>query len=337
MYEEWLDFQLAEVQLYGLSFVLGSFSVATLSDLKRMSAQSEFVSVWAIITIGLFIIDVYLVGMDNIEWQMFSAKWVIILALSVISHERVGLYFKLATGDVVAIMSAAALMTPVAVVIYYVLVKIVDLATKRIWMSFGTESAYPFMPVISLATLAALDSTRLQTALSQHFRVAQDEVTGCRTYGGHGEQMAVFASTAKVQGKPLLDLIGTDALPNERWAEIRQRTCQGGKRIIELRGRSSFQSPSHQSLCIVRSAMTGETYPWPVGVYVNRGEFSQIMMAMETQVSRDGITYEIPKGTPEELQALRDSYGHLCKLRDEVVQMGVLPPRDQWSSVNPLL
>jgi malate dehydrogenase len=188
-----------------------------------------------------------------------------------------------------------------------------------------------------VATLAALDSTRLQTALSQHFRVAQDEVTGCRTYGGHGEQMAVFASTAKIQGKPLLDLIGTDALPNERWAEIRQRVRQGGKRIIELRGRSSFQSPSHQSLCIVRSAMTGEAYPWPVGVYVNRDEFSQIMMAMETNVSRDGITFEIPKGTPEELQALRESYGHLCKLRDEVVQMGVLPPRDQWSSVNPLL
>ncbi len=70
---------------------------------------------------------------------------------------------------------------------------------------------------------------------------------------------------------------------------------------------------------------------------MNRGEFSQIMMAMETQIGSKGLTYEIPQGTPEELQALRDSYGHLCKLRDEVIQMGVLPPLDQWSKVNPHL
>ena len=45
------------------------------------------------------------------------------------------------------------------------------------------------LPKSRVATLAALDSTRLQTALAQHFGVAQDKVTGCRTYGGHGEQM----------------------------------------------------------------------------------------------------------------------------------------------------
>jgi malate dehydrogenase len=38
-----------------------------------------------------------------------------------------------------------------------------------------------------VATLAALDSTRLQTRLAQHFGIAQDQVGNCRTYGGHGE------------------------------------------------------------------------------------------------------------------------------------------------------
>lgn len=188
-----------------------------------------------------------------------------------------------------------------------------------------------------VATLAALDSTRLQTALAQHFKVPQDDVTGCRTYGGHGEQMAVFASTAKVQGKPLTDLIGTDALSDEQWKEIRQRVCQGGKRIIELRGRSSFQSPSHQALCIVRSAITGETYPWPVGVFVDSDGFSKIMMAMETTIGPEGISYKMPAGTDQEIADLKASYGHLAKLRDEVIEMGILPPLDQWSSVNPNL
>jgi malate dehydrogenase len=188
-----------------------------------------------------------------------------------------------------------------------------------------------------VATLAALDSTRLQTALSQHFKVPQDDVTGCRTYGGHGEQMAVFASTAQVQGKPLTDLIGTDALSDDQWNEIRQRVCQGGKRIIELRGRSSFQSPSHQSLCIIRSAISGESYPWPVGVYVNSDGFSQIMMAMETTVGSEGVSYKMPEGTDQEIADLKASYGHLAKLRDEVVEMGILPPLADWTKVNPNL
>lgn len=54
--------------------------------------------------------------------------------------------------------------------------------------------------------------------------------------------MAVFASTATVDGKPLAKLIGTPELTGGQWDDIRQRVIQGGKRIIELRGRSSFQS-----------------------------------------------------------------------------------------------
>ena len=49
-----------------------------------------------------------------------------------------------------------------------------------------------------LTSLAALDSTRLQQALALEFGVQQDKVTGAHTYGGHGEQMAVFASQVKV-------------------------------------------------------------------------------------------------------------------------------------------
>jgi malate dehydrogenase len=200
-----------------------------------------------------------------------------------------------------------------------------------------TVLVYSGLPPSRVATLAALDSTRLQTALSQHFRVPQDSVTGCRTYGGHGEQMAVFASTAQVNGKRLTDLIGTEALSEAKWAEIKEHVRQGGKRIIQLRGRSSFQSPSHQTLLMVRSAITGEQYPWPAGVYVNRGEFSHIMMAMETEITKEGVAYSIPPGTSGEMNALRESYGHLCKLRDEVISMGILPPIEKWADTNPHL
>ena len=190
-----------------------------------------------------------------------------------------------------------------------------------------------------VATLAALDSTRLQTALAQHFGVAQDAVTGCRTYGGHGETMAVFASTAKVRGRPLTQLIGTEDLTNEQWTAIREHVQQGGKRIIELRGRSSFQSPAHQSLLIVKAAIDGEGYDWPSGAYVDAPElgFEKIMMAMETTLSQDGVNWIIPSGTEEEIAELKSSYAHLTKLRDEVIEMGILPPLDDWGKVNPNL
>lgn len=187
-----------------------------------------------------------------------------------------------------------------------------------------------------VATLAALDSTRLQTALSQHFKIPQDDVTDCRTYGGHGEMMAVFASTAKVSGTPLTDLIGTAKLSDEDWEKIKAHVRQGGKKIIQLRGRSSFQSPSHQSLMMVKAAMDGKGYPWPCGTYVNapKDGIDQIFMGMETTLDGGGVKWTMPKGTDDELAALKASFEHLAKLRDEVIEMGILPPLDKWSSVN---
>ena len=190
-----------------------------------------------------------------------------------------------------------------------------------------------------ISTLAALDSTRLQTALAQHFKVRQDEVTGCRTYGGHGEMMAVFASTAKVSGRSLTSLIGTEELPQDTWEQIKAHVRQGGKRIIQLRGRSSFQSPSYQSLLMIKAVIEGGGYEWPAGVYVDDAEvgFTQTLMAMETTLGSDGVSWSMPQGTDQEIADLHASAEHLAKLRDEVVEMGVLPPLEAWIETNPHL
>ena len=188
-----------------------------------------------------------------------------------------------------------------------------------------------------VSTLAALDSIRLQSELAKHFGVAQSEVTGCRTYGGHGESMAVFASTAKVQGTPLLDLIGTPKLSAEKWAEIKQKTVQGGSNIIKLRGRSSFQSPSYVSVKMIEAAMGGEEFAWPAGRYVSFAGLDHIMMAMEVSITEKGCAYEEVIGTPEEMEALQKSYEHLVKMREEVIALGVLPPVEKWHEINPNL
>ena len=188
-----------------------------------------------------------------------------------------------------------------------------------------------------VATLAALDSTRLQDQLVKWFKLPAAKIENCRTYGGHGEQMAVFASTTLVDGKPLDSLIGTEALPEADWATIKQNVIQGGKHIIDLRGRSSFQSPSYLSIETIAAAMGGKPFRWPVGTYVNNDKFHNILMAMETTVDKNGIEVKPVKGTPAEEAELEQSYKHLCELRDEVIELGILPPVADWSKLNPNL
>lgn len=181
-----------------------------------------------------------------------------------------------------------------------------------------------------VSTLAALDSTRLRNELAKWFKLPADEIVNCRTYGGHGEQMAVFASTTKVDGKPLTEIIGTEVLPENEWADLKVRVIQGGKNIIDLRGRSSFQSPAYLSIEMIAAAMGGAPFRWPVGTYVNNDRFSHIMMAMETTVDANGVHVQPIKGTAEEEKELEESYKHLCTLRDEVIAMGVLPAIEDW-------
>ena len=136
-----------------------------------------------------------------------------------------------------------------------------------------------------VTTLAALDSTRLQSELAKHFGVAQSEVVGARTYGGHGEAMAVFSSGATVAGQSLSSLIGTDKLPEATWAEIKERVTKGGANIIKLRGRSSFQSPAYVSIEMIRAAMGGAPFRWPAGCYVAIPGLDHVVMGMEKSVN----------------------------------------------------
>ena len=188
-----------------------------------------------------------------------------------------------------------------------------------------------------VTTLAGLDSTRLQSALAKKFNVMQSKVTGCATYGGHGEQMAVFGSNVKIDGTPLTDLIGTDKFPEAEWEEMKTAVTKGGSAIIKLRGRSSFQSPSYLSVEMIRSVMGGEPFKYPAGTYVKNDKYDHIMMAMDTTLDTNGCTYKMPVGTPEELAKLEASYEHLCKMRDELVTLNIVPALDKWSEINPNL
>jgi len=188
-----------------------------------------------------------------------------------------------------------------------------------------------------VTTLAGLDTTRLQSALAKKFGVMQNQITGCATYGGHGEQMAVFGSHVEIAGRKLTDIIGTAEFPAEEWEQMKIDVTKGGAKIIELRGRSSFQSPAYLSVEMIRAAMGGEPFRFPVGTYVKTDKYDHIMMAMKTTMDKDGAHFEVPQGLPEENAKLDQSYEHLCKMRDELVTLNIVPPIAEWNKINPNL
>ncbi len=203
-----------------------------------------------------------------------------------------------------------------------------------------TTLVHSGLPPTHVSTLAALDSTRLRSELALRFGVPPDEVTGCATYGGHGEMMAVFG--AGIQGVPLNEIlqgarVNGVGLTAGEWEGVKEAVRKGGSRIIALRGRSSFQSPAHQSVEMLRARISASDYPWPCGAYFGTGPFAHVMMAAPVRFSVYGMHADVPEGSAEDMAALEASYRHLCALRDEVIAAGLLPPVDRWQEVNPNL
>ena len=118
---------------------------------------------------------------------------------------------------------------------------------------------------------------------------------------------------------------------------MQQDVTKGGAKIIELRGRSSWQSPAYCSVEMIRSVMGGEKFRWPAGTFVKNEKYQSIMMAMDTTLDENGCTYKMPQGTAEEMAALDASYAHLCKMRDELVTLNIVPPVAEWGNINPNL
>ena len=149
--------------------------------------------------------------------------------------------------------------------------------------------------------------------------------------------MAVFGSHTTIDGKPLTALIGTPAFPTEEWEQMKTDVTKGGAKIIELRGRSSFQSPAYLSVEMIRSVMGGEPFKYPVGIYVKTDKYNHIMMAMDTTLDTTGAHFKVPQGTAEENAKLIASYEHLCKMRDELVTLNIVPAISEWNKINPNL
>lgn len=143
--------QLSVPQVYGLFFLLGSFAVASLSDVKHLAAQREFMDVWLVFAGVMAALDVWRSGLR--PDTLLLAKWAVLLALSLLSWHGIGVVFRLARADVAACAAAASLLAPGAIVLFWLLLKGLSVPLSR---PFRRGEHYPFLPVVTTATVALL-------------------------------------------------------------------------------------------------------------------------------------------------------------------------------------
>ena len=153
---DWLTpaLDLGPMQQFGLAFLLGSFTVATWSDLKRLSAQREFVEIWLLFALAMLGYDVWRAQGGEVSWLRVGVKWGLIGLASLLSLRPVGVLFRLAPADVAALAAAASLLTPGLVVLFYAVARLLAVVAGPL-LARG-RSVWPFMPVVSMATLAVL-------------------------------------------------------------------------------------------------------------------------------------------------------------------------------------
>lgn len=143
------------IRLYGLVFLLGSFTVASLSDVKRMAAQKEFAEVWLLFTALAFVYDFYRLS-GGIAVGVFIAKWSMMLVFALLSWRYFGIILSLSEMDITAACAAMSLLTPGYIILYYLLLVFMNVLTKLILSRFGDGISTPFLPVVLTATVAIL-------------------------------------------------------------------------------------------------------------------------------------------------------------------------------------
>ena len=148
--------RLAQWQQFGLAFLLGSFAVATWSDLKRLSAQREFVEIWILFLLA--ILGLRSVSplqrrpgrqFDRCRHQVGTHRDFL---LALVAQDRHSIIT--GAGRRRRVAAAASLLPPILVVIFYFLAKVLAMIVGPL-LARG-RPIWPFMPVVSLSTIGIL-------------------------------------------------------------------------------------------------------------------------------------------------------------------------------------
>jgi malate dehydrogenase len=145
-------------------------------------------------------------------------------------------------------------------------------------------TGWPRERVMGMA--GVLDSARLRFFISELLGVTTASVEAM-TLGSHGDQMVALPRHAKVDGKPLPELLDDSQLE-----ELFQRTRDAGAEIVGyLKKGSAFYAPSSAAAQMVNAVLSdsGEVLPtcaWTTGQY----GISGVYLGVPARLGRGGVT-----------------------------------------------
>jgi malate dehydrogenase len=143
-------------------------------------------------------------------------------------------------------------------------------------------SGWPKERVFGMAGI--LDTARFSTFIAWETRSSVKDVTAM-VLGGHGDQMVPVVSATTVGGIPLRRLV-----PDERIAEMVERTAKGGGEIVELLGTSAWYAPGAAAAQMVDAVMLDEHRVLPCTAYLE-GEYriDGLYMGVPAKLGAGGI------------------------------------------------
>jgi malate dehydrogenase len=149
-----------------------------------------------------------------------------------------------------------------------------------------------------------LDTARFAHNVAEELGVPVGSVRTL-TLGSHGDTMVPVPSRCTVDGKPLADV-----LPEERIAQLVDRTRNGGAEVVALlKTGSAYYAPSAAAARMARAVIEDSGAVLPVCAWVD-GQFgiSGVYLGVEAEIGRDGVRRVVEGDLSDsELAGLREA------------------------------
>jgi malate dehydrogenase len=144
-------------------------------------------------------------------------------------------------------------------------------------------SGFPKNRVIGMA--GVLDSARFRTFIAMELKVSVENIHAF-VLGGHGDTMVPLPRYSTVAGIPI-----TELLPQERIAELVDRTANGGAEIVGLlKTGSAFYAPASSAVEMAESILKDRKKILPCAVYLD-GEYGykELFIGVPVKLGAGGV------------------------------------------------
>lgn len=173
------------------------------------------------------------------------------------------------------------------------------------------------VPADRFAAMTQLDHNRAQAQLAQKAGVTVSEVTNVTIWGNHSASQYPDAENAKINGKPVYDVIGHhEWLKGEFISTVQKR----GAAVIEARGASSAASAANAALGHVKNMIAPTpANDWFSSAMVSDGSYGidkGLFFSVPTRADGKG-GYSIVQGLPMSDWAKAKFDATLAELREE--------------------